>query len=134
MFQINLPNSSKDTSKKVTLSQDHIDSTPSNETLVESEKENNKSVIPFQTGTSSVQTSVSAGRETEKAKRRENKAQNSNNLNNVKVPQFYYPYGKPVINSNRDEHLQKALQEIGKLEDGKAYKQHMKSITKVRVV
>lgn len=129
MFQINLPNSSKDTSKKVTLSQDHIDSTPSNEPLVESEKENNKNVISFQTGTS-----VSGGRETEKAKRKENKAQISNNLNNVKVPQFYYPYGKPVINSNRDEHLQKALQEIGKLEDGKAYKQHMKSITKVRVV
>lgn len=116
------------------LSQDHTDSTPSNESLVESEKENNKNVISFQTGTSSIQTSVSAGRETEKAKRRENKGQISNNLNNVKVPQFYYPYGKPVINSNRDEHLQKALQEIGKLEDGKAYKQHMKTITKVRVV
>lgn len=100
---------------------------------MESEKENNKNVISFQTGTSSIQTSVSAGRETEKAKRRENKGQISNNLN-VKVPQFYYPYGKPVINSNRDEHLQKALQEIGKLEDGKAYKQHMKTITKVRVV
>lgn len=128
--RINLPNSSKDNSKKVSLSQDHIDSTPSNESLVESEKENNKNVISFQTGTSSIQTSVSAGRETEKAKRRENKGQISNNLNNVKVPQFYYPYGKPVINSNRDEHLQKALQEIGKLEDGKAYKQHMKTITK----
>lgn len=133
MFQINLPNSSKDNSKKISLSQDHTDSTPSNESLVESEKEN-KNVLSFQTGTSSIQTSVSAGRETEKAKRRENKVQISNNLNNVKVPQFYYPYGKPVINSNRDEHLQKALQEIGKLEDGKAYKQHMKTITKVRVV
>ena len=134
-MQINLPNSSKDSKKEISL-HDHTDSIPSNENAAESEKNSNNNVISYLTGssTTNVQQSSqpSGGKETEKGKRRETKGQLVyNNVNSVKVPQFYYPYGKPVINLNKEEPLQKALQEISQLEDGKAYKQHMKDITKV---
>lgn len=74
---------------------------------------------------------LQSGKESEKGKKRENTVQLHNKL---KIPKFYHPYGKPVINQNKEDFLQGALHEIGQLEDEKAFKQHMKTITKVSLI
>ncbi|XP_062584687.1 serine/threonine-protein phosphatase 2A regulatory subunit B'' subunit beta-like isoform X1 [Saccostrea cucullata] len=125
---LNLPNSAKE-SKKDALPLDYNDSASQpRESPNEPDKENTN-LSSFITASPTVKT-VHGAKEPEKSKRRENKIQLYNSLNNVKIPQFYHPYGKPATNQRKEDSLQRAVQEIGKLEDGKAFKQHMKTITK----
>jgi hypothetical protein len=108
---------------------DHTDSSgPSSVGAGDQNKENQN--LSFVTASPTVKT-LHSGKESEKGKK--SKPQLYNKLNHVKIPKFYHPYGKPATNQNKGECLHNAVQEIGKLDEEKAFKQHMKTVTKVRL-
>ncbi|XP_048745430.1 serine/threonine-protein phosphatase 2A regulatory subunit B'' subunit beta-like isoform X2 [Ostrea edulis] len=123
--RINLPNSAKDITKKESPTHDHTNSSIQSSTSPGEQDKENKH-LSIVTASPTVKT-LQSGKESEKGKKRENTVQLHNKL---KIPKFYHPYGKPVINQNKEDFLQGALHEIGQLEDEKAFKQHMKTITK----
>lgn len=51
--------------------------------------------------------------------------------NNVNIPKFYFPYGKPSSNEDSEVVLQRVSKAFVDCEEGKAYKHHMTSIVKV---
>ena len=50
------------------------------------------------------------------------------------IPQFYYPLGKPLASADVDAVIQKATAEFATYEGGKAYKQQMGQLAKVRYI
>ena len=48
------------------------------------------------------------------------------------IPQFHYPLGKPLASTDVDAVIQKATAEFATYEGGKAYKQQMGQLAKVR--
>lgn len=63
----------------------------------------------------------------ESKSRRKEKARQQN----VNIPKFHFPLGKPGSVADGDKVSQAIAQEFSNLEGGKAFKQHMAAITKV---
>lgn len=51
--------------------------------------------------------------------------------NNINIPKFFFPYGKPSSNEDSEVVLQRVSKEFADCEEGKAYKHHMPGIVKV---
>ncbi|XP_064614915.1 serine/threonine-protein phosphatase 2A regulatory subunit B'' subunit beta-like isoform X2 [Liolophura sinensis] len=54
----------------------------------------------------------------------------NNNNNNIQIPKFYFPMGKPLPEDHTESLLQRVAEEFSKFEGGKVYKNQMTVIAK----
>ena len=58
----------------------------------------------------------------------------NNNSKPLQVPQFYFPFGKPLSAEENETVLQRIRQLFNTLPENKAYKNQMEEVSKVNVV
>ncbi|VDI41785.1 serine/threonine-protein phosphatase 2A regulatory subunit B'' [Mytilus galloprovincialis] len=97
-----------------------------NELIKERDKEN-KELSPSLTTATSTITTVTVTDTSKDTKRHDA----GKTLQNVNIPKFYYPYGKPINKEETEKILDKVSKEFSKLEGGKALLHNFGPITKV---
>lgn len=97
-----------------------------NELIKERDKEN-KELSPSLTTATSTITTVTVTDTSKDTKRHDA----GKTLQNVNIPKFYYPYGKPINKEETEKILDEVSKEFSKLEGGKALLHNFGPITKV---
>ncbi|XP_052104498.1 serine/threonine-protein phosphatase 2A regulatory subunit B'' subunit beta-like isoform X2 [Mytilus californianus] len=95
-----------------------------NELIKERDKENKELSPSLTTATSTITTVTDTSKDTKRHDA-------GKTLQNVNIPKFYYPYGKPINKEETEKILDKVSKEFSKLEGGKAFLHNFGPITKV---
>lgn len=95
--------------------------------LIKERDKENKELSPSLTTATSTITTVTVTDTSKDTKRHDA----GKTLQNVNIPKFYYPYGKPINKEETEKILDKVSKEFSKLEGGKALLHNFGPITKV---
>ena len=101
-----------------------------NEFIKDRDKEN-KELSPSLTTATSTITTVSVSDSSKDTNSKRHDGGKSKPLQNVNIPKFYYPHGKPINKEETEKILDKVSKEFSKLEGGKAFLSNFGPITKV---
>lgn len=101
-----------------------------NDFIKDRDKEN-KELSPSLTTATSTITTVTVSDTSTDTKNKRHDVGKSKPVQNLNIPKFYFPYGKPINKEETEKILDKVSKEFSKLEGGKAFMSNFGPITKV---